>query len=235
MKTHLRFVAAIAAITCVAGFPSFAAEKAAAPANGYKVVLELAVNEAGGIDDAKVVGSDDSSTDHILETTAMARARDLKVPPRMKDGKPAKFTARAPFVFPIEDDEGPESNNAPKPGIRSAVQPVYPADLAAKGEAGGVIFELAIDAEGGIAAIKVLRSSHPEFEQAATAAVRQWTFDAARKGGAPVESRWRIAVVFETDAHRADWKWRFAPRPSLGNYTVVHRAAPKADEKPVGG
>lgn len=243
ISRQLLSVTAFALGVCLS---SFAEEKTATPKNGYKVDLELAVNESGGVDDAKVVSSDDTSVDHILELTAMDSVRKLKLPPRMKDGKPVKFTARAPFVFTIDDDEGPEANNAPKPTIRSAVQPVYPADLAAKGEVGGVILELMISAEGDISSIKVLRSSNPEFEQAATAAVKQWVFNAAQKDGGWVESRWRIAVAFETDVLRADWKWRFAPRPSLGSYSVVHRtlpddpvpaeapAPPKTEEKPAG-
>ena len=61
---------------------------------------------------------------------------------------------------------------------------------------------------------------------AATAAVKQWIFVPAKKDGVAVESRWRLAISFESDVVRADWKWRFAPRPALGNYAVVHRTLP---------
>jgi TonB family protein len=201
---------------------------AAAPSTGYKVVLEMKITEAGTVDDATVFSSDDTSVDHILERMAMDKARTAKLPPRMKDGKAVAYTARAPFIFPVEGDEGPDANNAPKPSIHSAVQPIYPADLAAKGEVGGVIFELIIDADGKISKMKVLHSSNPEFEQAATTALKQWVFAPAKKDGVPVESRWRTALSFETDVLQPDWLWRFAPRPSLGNYAIVHRTLPDA-------
>ena len=205
-----------------------AADKApvAAPATGYKVVLEMKITEAGTVEDAKVITSDDTSVDHILDRMAMEAARNTKLAPRLKDGKAIAYTAKAPFMFAVEGDEGADANNAPKPSIHSAVQPHYPADLATKGEVGGVIMELVIGADGKLTTLKVLRSSNPEFEQVATDAVKQWVFNAAKKDGVPVESRWRIALSFETDVLRADWKWRFPPRPALGSYAVVHRTLP---------
>jgi len=200
-----------------------------APANpqpAYKVVLDLHVTEVGTVEDATVVDSDDKSVDHILERIAMENARTTKLPPKMKDGKAVKFVARAPFLFKVEDDEGPAADNVPKPVLRNAIQPVYPAALAAKGEVGGAILELTVSANGFPTAVKALRSSHPEFEQAAIAAVNQWAFVPAKKDGVPVESRFRIALAFETDVLRADWKWRFPPRPALGSYSIVHRTLP---------
>ena len=156
---------------------------------------------------------------------AMEKARTAKLPPRMKDGKAVAYTARAPFMFEVDGDEGADSNNAPKPSIHSAVQPIYPADLATKGEVGGVsLFELVFGVDGKISTTKVLRSSNPEFEQAATTALKQWVFIPAKKDGVAVESRWRMALSFETDVMRADWIWRFPPpRPSLGHYSIIHR------------
>ncbi|MEO6993395.1 MAG: energy transducer TonB, partial [Lacunisphaera sp.] len=199
----------------------------AKPDTGYTVTLEMKITPAGTVEDAKVVSSEDKSVDHILERMAFEAANKIKLPPRMKDGKAVGYTAREPFVFGIEDDEGAASENAPKPSIHSAVRPIYPPDLATKGEVGGVIFEIVFGADGKIKTLKTLRSSNPEFEAAATTAVKQWVFNPAKDAaGVPVESRWRMALSFETDVLRADWKWRFAPRPSLGNYAIVHPTLP---------
>ena len=242
-----RWLAPISILFLGLGWSSWAEDKPTAPANGYKVVLELKITEAGTVDDAKVFSSDDTSADHVLDRTAMEAARGLKLPPRMKEGKAVKYTARAPFMFSVDNDEGPGSNNAPKPSIHSAVQPIYPADLAEKGEVGGAIMELMIGADGKVSSIKTLRSSNPEFEKAATEAVGKWVFNPAKKDDTAIDSRWRIAVAFETDVRRADWKWRFPPRPALGSYSVVHRTlpdeptgpekpaiSPKAPENPAG-
>jgi len=223
---NTRRLLATLALTFGLGLSLSAADPAPAPQTGYTVVLELKMSENGTVEDAVVASSDDTSVDHTLERMAMEAARALKLPPRLKDGKAVKYTAKAPYIFTVQNDEGPEANNAPKPSLRSAVQPTYPAELAAKGEVGGVILELIIGADGKVTSVKSLRSSHPLFDQAAIAAVNQWIFSPAQKDGVPVESRWRIALSFETDVQRAEWQWRYTPRPALGSYSVVHRTLP---------
>ena len=234
MNTRRLFVT-LAALSLGFGL-SLSAEEKPAPAKhdtGYTVTLEMKITPAGTVDDAKVISSEDKSVDHILERMAFEAAKQLKLPPRMKDGKAVGYTAREPFLFGVEGDEGPESDNAPKPSIHSAVRPIYPPDLAAKGEVGGVIFEIVFGTDGSIKSLKTLRSSNPEFEAAATTAVKQWVFNPAKnKDGVPVESRWRMALSFETDVLRADWKWRFPPRPSLGTYAIVHPTLPAKTDKP---
>jgi TonB family protein len=213
-----------------------AATPAAAAKPGYTVVIDIKMNEQGVPEDAKVVQSDDPSGDHVLEWTAMAKAKAMKQEPRIKEGHAVKYTVKAPFFFPVEGDEGPDNGQVSRPKISSAVQPVYPAEQAARGEIGGAILEAVIRADGTVATVKELRSTQPVFAQAALAAVQQWKFVPAQQDGKAVESRWRLSISFETDVSRNDWMWRVAPRPSLGSYTVVHRtlpeAAPAAGEKP---
>lgn len=191
-------------------------------AGGYKVVVEIAFDEQGAAEEAKVVESDDPTGVQLLNQIAIRLAEDITQPPRTdKEGKPVKFKARAPFNFPVEGDEGPEANNAPKPALKAAPLPVYPENLAAAGEVGGAIVELVIGTDGAVRQATVLRSSHPEFANAAYLAVQQWQFTPAQKDGAAVESRWRVAVNFSVDNKEADWMWRIAPRPSLGSFTAV--------------
>jgi TonB family protein len=111
-------------------------------------------------------------------------------------------------------------------------QPVYPEELAQAGVVGGAIIEVIVGVDGAISKATVLRSSHPEFANAAHAAVLQWRGTPAKKDGVPVESRWRIAVNFSVDGKEADWKWRVAPRPSLGSFTVGRAKLPAAEPAP---
>jgi TonB family protein len=220
------FLLSLAALALVLALPLSGADKPAGAKPGYTVMLEVKVDEQGLPEDAQVVSSDDITLDHILDRAALGMAKGLKLAPRVKDGHAVKYTVRAPFVFPVEGDEGAEANNSPKPKLSQAVQPVYPADQAAKGTVGGAILEAVIGADGKVSSLMILRNSDPAFELAATTAVKQWVFVPAQKDGIPVESRWRMAICFETDVQTTDWTWRVAPRPSLGSYTVVHRTLP---------
>ena len=202
-------------------------------ATGYQVVVEISFDEQGAAEEARIVSSDDPTGVQLLNQIAIRLAEEVKQPPRTdKDGKPVKFKARAPFNFPLEGDEGPEANNAPKPALREAPLPVYPENLAAAGEVGGAILELVIGTDGAVKQTTVMRSSHPEFANAAYAAVQQWKFAPAQKDGAAVESRWRIALNFSVDNKEADWMWRIAPRPSLGSFTAVRAPTAPAPAAP---
>lgn len=198
-----------------------AQDKAAPKQNGYTVTVELNVDEKGDPQKEQIVDSNDPTPDHVLDAMALVMAAKAHFPAHMKDGKAVKFDARAPFFFPIEDDEGPEANNGPKPKLRQAVQPAYPVDLRDANVAGGAILEVIVDAEGKPASVKTLRASHPEFEKAAEESVKQWQFAPAEKDGKPVPSRVRLAMVFETQEQKAELKWRVPPRPSLGSFIVM--------------
>ncbi|RXK54443.1 TonB family protein [Oleiharenicola lentus] len=224
MKPLLRFLLLIAIASSLL---TARAQTAVAP--GYKVVVEITFDEQGVAEEGKVVSSDDPSGARVLDQIALRLAEEVKQAPRTgKDGKPVKFKARAPFNFPVEGDEGAAANEAPKPALKAAPLPAYPENLAASGTVGGAIVELVIGADGAVKQASVLRSSHPEFANAAFAAVQQWQFAPAQKDGAAVESRWRVAINFSVDEKEADWMWRVAPRPSLGAFTAVRAKLPPA-------
>lgn len=226
MKTPFRLLL----LSCLA-FAPLAGRAQAAP--GYKVVVEISFDEQGQADGAKIVDSDDPTGVQLLNQIALRLAEEVTQPPRKdKEGKPVKFKARAPFNFPVDGDEGPEANNAPKPAVRSVIQPVYPEALAAAGTVGGAILEVTVGADGAVKQASVMRSSHPEFANAAYTAVQQWQFSPAQKDGVAVESRWRLAVNFSVDGKEADWMWRIAPRPSLGSFTAVRAPAAPASPNP---
>lgn len=200
---------------------------------GYTVVVEIAFNEQGAPEETKIFQSDDPTGMQLLNQIALSLAKQVKQPPRNdKEGKPMKFKARAPFNFPMEDDEGLAANNAPKPALKTAPMPAYPENLAASGTVGGAIIELTIGADGVLKNSAVLRSSHPEFANAAYAAVQQWQFVPAQQAGVAVESRWRVALSFSLQEKDPDWKWRVAPRPSLGSFTTLRAKLPPIPAAP---
>lgn len=203
----------------------------AAEPGGYRIVVEQKVGMDGRPLEARIVSSEDNTAEGLLDQLAVGLAAHMKLEPKLKDGKPTAYVIRAPFVFPVPDDEGAESDNQPKPAVEYAIQPVYPEELAAKGIVGGAVFELEVGLDGALHSLRCLRSSHPEFAAAAEAALRQWRFHAASKQGMPVASRCRLSFSFATSEHQPSYIWRVAPRPRLGAFQVVHPVASAAPLK----
>ena len=199
---------------------------------GYTVLTEISFDEQGMPESAVIVESDDPTGDHYLEQMVTSLSEKDKQAPRLKDGKPVKFKARRPFHFPVEGDQGLAANaNRPKLSAGDHALPKYPESLAAKGESGGAIVELTIGSDGIVKSVRTLRTSHPEFAQAAEAALARWTFNPAAQVGAPVETRWNVAIGF-TSSGTLDLKWRLAPRPCIGGLIVGH-LPPAATPAPV--
>lgn len=81
------------------------------------------------------------------------------------------------------------------PRLLRMVKPDYPSEAFVKKIQGVVAVEILIDAEGRVVRARVTRSI-PELDEAALAAVRQWTFSAAVKGGRPVATLALAPVTF---------------------------------------
>lgn len=232
MKPFLRscLIIGLAALT---PWRAASAEPAAAPAgdkHGYTVMVDVKVNEKGETENVRLVETNDRSVGDVLSKMALAMALKTTLPVREKEGKPVKYTARMPFFFPIEADEGPASDQLPKPKVKEAKMPTYPTALRDSGQVGGAVLELLVDAEGKLTEVTTLRASHPEFEAAARESVSTWTFTAAQQDGKPVASRSRLAIAFETEQDMADLRWRVAPRPALGSFVVIRPDEPIPDE-----
>lgn len=231
MKPLLRLSQCLALVLAAVCCSARAEEISPVAKTGYTVTVDIKVDEKGETEDVKVIGTEDHSAGDILTKMALAMAMKTKLPPREKDGKPVKYTARVPFYFPIENDEGPAADLLPKPKVvyGSATMPAYPAELRAQGVVGGAVLELTLDAQGNLKQLTTLRASHPEFEAAARESLNKWKFTAAQQDGQPVASRVRLAIVFETEAKMADVRWRIAPRPSIGSFVVIRPDKPIED------
>lgn len=111
--------------------------------------------------------------------------------------QPAPHPASVPMLQAVTDDD-------------VMANPKYPAQAAAEGISGLVVLDVLVGGDGKVKDVKV-KSSAPEgvFEHAATAAARQWQFNAGRNGadGEKVEGWVRVPVKFTHDLPPAE----FAP------------------------
>ena len=83
------------------------------------------------------------------------------------------------------------------PQVKSAVQPVYPAEAKKTGVEGMVMVNALVDKEGQVQKAEIDRSDAPVLDKAALEAIRQWKFaPAISKVGEPVAAWVTIPVKF---------------------------------------
>jgi protein TonB len=89
-----------------------------------------------------------------------------------------------------------------RPEVVAQVRPVYPEEAAKQNVQDVVVLQVLVDVAGRPESIKVLRGSRraPALDEAATAAVRQWTFRPAKKNGQPVPCWFNVGVPFPPKA-----------------------------------
>jgi protein TonB len=77
--------------------------------------------------------------------------------------------------------------------------PDYPVEMKRQSTAGVVAITIVIDETGVVTSSTVAKSSHPDFEAPALAAIKKWKFKPAQKDGAPVKIRVTIPIRFSTE------------------------------------
>jgi TonB family protein len=83
-----------------------------------------------------------------------------------------------------------------KPTSTSHPTPVYPETEIASGVVGKVRVEITVDEHGRVVSARILQGLGAAFDQAALAAARASTFDAAIRCGRPSASTFRISYSF---------------------------------------
>lgn len=102
-----------------------------------------------------------------------------------------------PFGADARAQEGVRQagTDVPPPKRTKFVSPVYPPEAQAAGQRGIVILEIVVAADGRVESVNVVRSV-PPFDEAATAAVRQWEYEVTRVDGKPVPVRLTVPITF---------------------------------------
>lgn len=114
---------------------------------------------------------------------------------------PAKPTAsQAPVTRKVAElapvDSAPCAEDLVKPKMLSQVQPAYTPEAQQANVEGKVKLEVTIDATGHVTGVKVLSGLGFGLDEAAAAAVKQWTFSPAVKCGSVVPTTIKMGVSF---------------------------------------
>jgi protein TonB len=111
---------------------------------------------------------------------------------------PAPDPAPAPVVVPVEAAPAPVLPPRFNAAYLNNPPPAYPASARRMGEEGKVLLRVYVTAEGTAGEVRIQNSSgSPLFDDAATAAVRQWRFVPARQGENAVAAWVQVPIVFK--------------------------------------
>ena len=128
----------------------------------------------------------------------------------------------APALAAAQEAARPPEHAVRPPQVLERVDATYPAAALAGRRESDVVLEVTIDATGHAVDPKVVTSGGAEFDEAALAAIRRWSFAPATQGGQPVAVRVRIPFAF-----------RLPPEPPPRPATPP--AAPAPAQPPVPG
>ena len=86
------------------------------------------------------------------------------------------------------------------PVVSSHVDAVYPTTAIGQGKHADVVLVVTVDADGHVTDVKVRESGGDALDEAAIIAIRQWTFEPAKRDGTPVASRILVPFHFAPPA-----------------------------------
>lgn len=95
----------------------------------------------------------------------------------------------------LDSIEASQAERQPRPKFQA--RPVYPTKLRKNKVSGEAVVDFIVDVKGNVQRAYAIRSTHPEFAEAAVACVSKWKFDPGEKGGRPVNTHMQVPIVFQ--------------------------------------
>jgi len=177
-----------------------------------EVVVAFEVTTDGHVDNVVVIRSNNPA----FEKPAIEAVRKWTFEPGKKEGKPIKAKLQVSLTFQHRDqpDGGEEIvqlsghvdqsklppefryDVAPKP--HGIIAPVYPYELLSAEVNGSATVVIVVGLEGKPTEVAVSKATHPEFGQALTAAIEQFTFEPGLKDGHPTQTLLRHEQEFDS-------------------------------------
>jgi TonB family protein len=114
----------------------------------------------------------------------------------------------------------PPSAEVLAPEVQQRVDAVYPDAKGTDVKEADVVLTVTIDPAGRVAGVDVATSGGSHFDEAAIAAMREWTFAPARRNGRPVAARIRVPFHFAPPERSAPAGLPAEPTPSVPSPTA---------------
>jgi iron complex outermembrane recepter protein len=126
-------------------------------------------------------------------------------------------------------EEVPAAASVTAPVVLQHVDAEYPASALPERKHADVVVAVTVDADGHVSKVEVLQSGGADLDEAATVAVRQWTFTPAMRNGKAIASRIRVPFHFAPPAPAPEIVETKPPADQLPTYPASPAApAPAA-------
>ena len=173
------------------------------------VRLECIVREDGTTGEARVI----AAVHPVLDREALKALGEWRYLPARKDGKPVPMRVDVEIVFLREPDSGPEGrepkgpllgspdvhepgNGVTMPTVVRERKPSYTAGAMRAGVRGRVKLECVVLPDGTVGHVRILKRLHPDQDEEAVRALRQWRFKPGAKDGVAVPVRVEVEMTF---------------------------------------
>jgi TonB family protein len=177
------------------------------------VQVEFTVNEAGGVEDLRVV---DSEPPQVFDEAALEATRRWKYRPRVLLGAPVRtpgirvvhrFDVGSPprrlpptrHAGDVQADSGQQAAIDGEIVALARANPRYPQEAMLRATEGWVVVEFTVNEAGAVEDARVVDSEPPQvFDEAALDAIRTWKYRPRIEGGVPVPRRGtQVTIRFE--------------------------------------
>jgi len=116
---------------------------------------------------------------------------------RVSGAKPDTAVSRSSYQQALESCQPSTTGGRVRPPRKlKDVKPIYPASLRESQTAGKVVLKATIATDGTVRDAQVVKSAHPDLDNAAIEAVRQWIFDGTLLNCVPTEVTMNVSVDF---------------------------------------
>src|SRR5688572_4198484 len=104
------------------------------------------------------------------------------------------------WAEPAQGPAAPQPNVTP-PQVLEHVDPAYPRSMLARAVDTTVVVAVVVERDGSVSDATIAESGGAEFDEVALAAVKQWRFAPAMRGGTAVRARIRVPFHFAPGPH----------------------------------
>ncbi len=132
-----------------------------------------------------------------VEFTALEMETDPKAKVRRVEGTFKGSAGASSFQQALESCQPSTTGGRVRPPRKlKDVKPIYPVNLRESQTGGKVLLKATIAVDGTVRDAQVVKSVHPDLDNAAIEAVRQWLFDGTLLNCSPVEVTMNVSVDF---------------------------------------